>query len=177
MTRLCIIVEGATEYEFVKEVLADYLWKKQVQAVPTIIKSPRSRQDNASPTDTTHKGGNVTVERIVRHAENVLNSFDWVTTLVDFYGFKNRPTNDCDELEMIILQSLQARAGHTCRHFIPYVQLHEFEGLLFSDVTALCRMIPDCTDRQRQLLMDVCRDYANPEQINDGPQTAPSKRL
>ena len=177
MSRLAVIVEGPTEEDFVREVLADYLLRYGVYAFPIVIKSPKSKQDNDSPYDTTHKGGNVTVDRIVRHAWHLMDGFDWVTTLVDFYGFRDRPVDDCDELERTLLEELQQRTGQPCRNFIPYVQLHEFEALLFADVRAMCRMIPDCTEKQAKELEDVGLGFETPEHINDGPETAPSKRL
>jgi hypothetical protein len=59
--------------------------------------------------------------------------------------------------------------------FIPFVVMHEFEGLLFSDCAAFSRGIerPDLEIRLREV-----RDgFATPEEINDSPDTAPSKRV
>nr|WP_216325961.1 DUF4276 family protein [Deinococcus aestuarii] len=62
--------------------------------------------------------------------------------------------------------------------FFPHIQPHEFEALLFSDVAAI--------DRALQLLMPVSRlsnlttmltSLPTPEDLNDSPSTAPSKRL
>jgi hypothetical protein len=59
--------------------------------------------------------------------------------------------------------------------FIPYVQIYEFEGLLFSDPVALAQgMFRD--DLQPKLLA-IRNDFATPEDINSGDQTAPSKRI
>lgn len=59
------------------------------------------------------------------------------------------------------------------RRFIPYVAMHEFEALLFSDTTALAAQLnAQVVDIDRAL--DECGE---PEAINNSPHTAPSKRL
>jgi hypothetical protein len=59
--------------------------------------------------------------------------------------------------------------------FIPFIVMHEFEGLLFSDcrkfAEGICR--PDLK-HQFQAIRDA---FATPEEINDSPITAPSKRV
>ena len=59
--------------------------------------------------------------------------------------------------------------------FIPFVVMHEFEGLLFSDCVAFSRGIerPDL-ERSFQAIRD---DFDTPEQIDDSPINAPSKRV
>lgn len=59
--------------------------------------------------------------------------------------------------------------------FVPFVLMHEFEGLLFSDCQAFARGIgrPELTS-SFQAIRD---DFASPEEINDSPLTAPSKRI
>ena len=61
------------------------------------------------------------------------------------------------------------------RRFIPYVQMYEFEGLLFSDTLALAKGV-----NQGRLVdrFKIIRDqFDTPEEINDSPETAPSKRI
>lgn len=57
MTRLCVVCEGPTEANFVQQCLAQHLAVHGVYAYASIIKAPSGR----------HKGGRVTVERLVRH--------------------------------------------------------------------------------------------------------------
>ena len=65
---------------------------------------------------------------------------------------------------------------HLQNRFIPYIQLHEFEGLLFSDVSVIQNNFT--TDEiDMNALQAVVNRYDNPEMINDHPNTAPSKRL
>jgi hypothetical protein len=62
------------------------------------------------------------------------------------------------------------------RRFVPYIQLHEFEGLLFSDAKGFLT-IPDLPDKNLNILQDIILKHPNPELLNDGADTAPSKRL
>jgi hypothetical protein len=59
--------------------------------------------------------------------------------------------------------------------FIPYIQLHEYEGLLFSDPDAFAKAIhqPSLAHRFRE----IRGQFESPEDINDHPETAPSKRI
>jgi hypothetical protein len=56
---------------------------------------------------------------------------------------------------------------------IPYIQLHEFEALLFSSAAGFEMLFPDIAPQVEQII----RQYPNPELIDDHPQTAPSKRI
>jgi hypothetical protein len=61
------------------------------------------------------------------------------------------------------------------RRFIPYVMMHEFEGLLFSDCERFATGIgqPDLASK-----FQAIRDqFTSPEEIDDSPITAPSKRV
>ena len=59
--------------------------------------------------------------------------------------------------------------------FLPYLQLHEYEGLLFSDPAAFAAGIGQQNLRRR--LEQVRASFSTPEDINDDPNTAPSKRV
>ena len=70
-------------------------------------------------------------------------------------------------------------AWATCRvaqRFVPYIQLHEFEALLFSDPAAFTEMFPNREGAIAQLT-DIRKKFHSPEDINDGQLTAPSKRI
>ena len=62
------------------------------------------------------------------------------------------------------------------KRFIPYIQLHEFEALLFCGINHLSKLYPGCEKRCEQLSKDL-QKIGNPELINNGPTTAPSKRI
>ncbi len=62
------------------------------------------------------------------------------------------------------------------RRFVPHIQLHEFEVLLLSDPQKLDAQFPDHSTEIGKLAKEVST-FDSPERINDGCQTAPSKRM
>lgn len=168
MTRLCVVCEGPTEANFVQQSLAKYLAVHGVYAYASIIKAPSGR----------HKGGRVTVERLVRHLSHEYRAFDRLTTLVDFYGFQDRDGRSRAEIEQAILSGVQrCTGGLDARFVLPYVQMHEFEGLLFADVAQFQWVLDGWNEEARGALQQIRQAFDTPEDINDSPVTAPSKRL
>ena len=164
MIRLAISVEGQTEEEFVKNLLAPHLREKGVEPTPILLGSARGRS----------AGGNVSEEQLALEMKRLSNSFDAVTSLVDFYGFRYKGDRTVDELEEALRQEL----GHL-RHpkrMLPYIQRHEFEGLLFSDVDAFTKLI-GISHTSIQALRNIRSQFKTPEDINDNKDTAPSKRI
>ena len=168
MTRLVIICEGPTEEGFVKDCLAPHLVDHSVYAIPQLLGSSPARQG----------GGNVSVGRVVSHIRRVHRQFDQVTTLVDYYGFKDKGDMDCNTLTDEISKGAarELGAGYSPDHIIPYVQMHEFEALLFSKPESFD--VEDAwTDEQRRQVASIRNQFPTPEDINDHPGTTPSKRL
>jgi hypothetical protein len=59
---------------------------------------------------------------------------------------------------------------------IPYIQMYEFEGLLFSSPSAIATVLQQ--DEIEPWAQAILRQFnGNPELINNSSQTAPSKRL
>ena len=168
MIRLAIVVEGRTEEEFVKQLLADHLAERGVRASARLVGEGKRSS----------RGGNVTVDRVARNMAQLSHSFDALTTLVDFYGFHLRPTGDVEDLERQINNAYYGRphAALPDNRVFAYVQRHEFEALLFSDVSAFAR-VPDAPRNAGSALADIRAQFASPEDINDSPDTAPSKRI
>lgn len=65
--------------------------------------------------------------------------------------------------------------GFDSQRFVPFVLMHEFEALLFSDCDRFANAIGqgDVAD----ILQAVRAQFATPEEIDDSPETAPSKRI
>ncbi len=110
------------------------------------------------------------------------NSAETITTMLDYYGLPNdfpgysakskniTPQEKLAELETAFANDINSRK------FIPYLQFHEFEALLFSDPEIIDKNI--IGENKQQQLNRILRAFGvNPELINDSPQTAPSKRL
>jgi len=163
--RLAVSVEGPTEYEFCREVLRPHLTAFAVHVEPKIVVTKR----NVSGPNAT--GGAIGIERFRNEVRRLLPSFDFVTTLYDFYGFKGRePGETPDALCRRMSLSLDQP-----RHLFPYVQVYEFEALLFSAPPALARYLE--SPPLGAVMESVLVACGGAEQVNDGPQTAPSKRL
>lgn len=170
MIRLAISVEGQTEEEFVKKILAPHLRQYNVLACPILLGRARGRKQG---------GGNVNMDRLVRDMKHLAHSFAYITSLVDFYGFEDKENFTANQLEAQILERLRQNFPNK-EIFMPYVQLHEFEGLLFSDVKQFVEQLIDLygtSQNKTNELMSIAKEFPNPENINNDENTAPSKRI
>ena len=59
---------------------------------------------------------------------------------------------------------------------IPYIQLHEFEALLFSEPSAFLEAFPANQSAVEQLRA-IRAQFHNPEEIDESPDNGPSKRI
>ena len=160
MIRVCIVCEGATEVAFVQRCLYPHLMNFGIQVQPLDMR------------------GNVSVARLSDYVGKEFHRHDRITTLVDFYRFKRRNGRHRAELESAILDEVRKRVtSFDERFFTPYVQMHEFEALLFSDIEKFEWVFDGWNDKTRGKLLTIKDSYVSPEDINDSPQTAPSKRL
>lgn len=169
MRRLCIICEGQTEANFVVKCLSPDLMAFDVLAYPSIL---QSRAGN-------HRGGRVTVERLGKQIACEYYETDRITTLVDYYGFRDANGRSRSQLEASILDEAQKWGSGKLdpRRVIPYVQMYEFEGLLFTDVSAF-ELVQDGWSESVRLELNAVRcAFPTPEDINNSREMAPSKRI
>ncbi len=139
MTRINIVVEGGTEESFIKNVLAPALWPRNVYVTAFVLGVPG------------HKGGNVRYARVKKDILIQLKQdrTAYCSTMFDLYGLGDgfsgadeRQNESGLQKAMRIEQAMYVdivAAIPECRpdvRFLPYVQVHEYEGLLFSDVDA-----------------------------------------
>lgn len=110
---------------------------------------------------------------------------DALTTMIDLYAFPRDMPGFPNPWPSDTRQRFEALAAAFAKdvkdpRFIPGLIVHEFEGLLFTAPEAIARTaVPEEQARgqvQREL-QKIARSFATPEDINDSPQTAPSKRL
>ena len=171
MTRLCIICEGRTEGEFFKKLLDPHLKTFGIDAYATLL-NPGPKQKG---------GGNVSVPRLAKHIRNEYHNVRFITTLVDYYGFKNINGRTKKQLEKDILKEAKKLSKRNLEAYRvrPYVQMHEFEALLFSDISKFERLGDSWNNESQTRLQRICDDFKSktPEDINNSAQTAPSKRL
>jgi len=114
----------------------------------------------------------------------------WFTTMIDLYGAPSDfpglvesarisiPLKKAQFLqEQLALDIRRQLPAHpVAQRFIPYLQLHEFEALLFSDPSKFAIAFPD-QDYAIGQLQRIRASFESPEHINNCPETAPSKRI
>jgi hypothetical protein len=178
MTRVHVVVEGPTERSFVSDVLAPALWMRQVYLNPIILGVPG------------HEGGRTNYARVRKHVLALLkqNPTFYCSTMLDFYGlgkgFPGTPLppklSNLDKItrvEQAVKQDIigQAPDLRPDVRFLPYLQLHEYEGLLFSNPAAFAQGISQ--PHLAGPLQKIRDQFQTPEDIDDDPNTAPSKRV
>ena len=106
----------------------------------------------------------------------------YFTTMIDLYAIDTNSPGfvEAEKLRHLPEKRVEAleqafAADIAYWRFIPYIQLHEYEAYLFSDPTQFRLYYPRHEHAIKNLL-SVANAHA-PERINDGPTTAPSKRI
>lgn len=176
MKRVVIICEGETEREFCKTLLASHFAKMDIHVQSPLIK--RSM------------GGIVRWEVLKKEIETYLREKAvFVTTLIDYYGLYSKyqfpgwdesvRISDKNDRMFFLEEAMQNDIRQSFRHrFIPYLQLHEFEGLLFNDINIFYEHVPKEELVGIAELKQTFKDYPdNPEMINNNRKTSPSHRL
>ena len=135
-------------------------------------------------------GGVVKWGILKKEIETYLRETDvFVTMFIDYYGLYSKyhfPGWD-ESLRILdknarmdfLEEAMQNDIKDSVRHrFIPYMQLHEFEGLLFNEIDIFYEQVPKGELVGVAELKQTFKDYPdNPEMINNNPETSPSHRL
>ena len=182
--RLLVHVEGITEETFVNNVLGRHLIAAGYTRVDArLIGNARQRisRGGGQPWPAVRKG-------ILNHLRGDQDAMS--TTMVDYYGlrqagewpgraaaakqpFATRATS----FQAALAEDIRTAMGSTFdpSRFIPYVSMHEFEALLFSDCERFAQSIgaPEVSAQMQSVL----NQFGDPEEINDSQATAPSKRI
>jgi len=174
VSRVRILVEGQTEETFVNDILSPHLNQVGVYPHTFLIRK---------------KGGSFAYQRARKEILNSLKEDKTLicTTMVDFYGMpKDWPgrieSQSCQnyqdkaqKVEQALSEDIVTQMGDSWNpaQFIPYVQMHEFEALLFSDISVLA------ADNLRISMQLACilGSFSCPEEINDNYDTCPSRRI
>lgn len=178
-----IVVEGQTEQTFVRDVLAPHMAHKGIYLRPALLGKPG------------HKGGDIRFERAKNDIGNFLRQRNdtYISTMFDYFRIdpkwpgkaeirrqilhgatltainKAKLIEDAAHIE--IMQSFSDCDSEN--RFVPYIEMHEFESLLFSNADILAEKTEIDVSQVRRIIAK----YDNPEEINDDPENAPSKRL
>ena len=175
MKNLSIICEGHTENEFVDFILNPFFKERGIDVFAFKI----TKSDGGLSNYFHYRND---VLKVV-HNENTI-----VTSLIDFYALPpNFPkyaqslgidniSEHIDFLERSIIEDINNNQGRHFDNLVPYIQQHEFEALLFTNMIGFNALF-DAWQADFHALQDIITQYPNPEDINDSALTAPSKRL
>lgn len=178
---LHVLCEGQTEDAFVSKVLKPYLEQIDIHAKSEILIT--SRKKNI-------RGGMLSYEtQAKRDLHNMMlqykdNDYEHhvFTTMFDYYALPDdfpafKEASKCHDIrKRIELLEKAFSSDIASMAFIPYIQLHEFEALLFVDIERLKTDYPESAKKIDKLKIDSDK-IGDPELINDKPDTAPSKRI
>ncbi len=169
--RLYIIVEGQTEQGFVFDLMAPFFLRYNIYVYPVLIQTSKG-----------HKGGFVSYQHLKNDINRLLKSQGQdiiVTTFVDFFRCPELPDKDSwchipDHRLQVKEMEDAIRRDINDRRFYPYIQLHEFETVLFSSDKGFNTYYDDSVNHK---IHEIIASYPNPEDINSTPEGAPSKRI
>jgi hypothetical protein len=181
MADLYIVAEGYGEQGFLRECVAPHLGAKGVYARAALVGQPG------------HKGGVRPWSAVRKDIANFLKMarsdrlvhvsmmFDYFRLPSDWPGRAEAVTKPMSQRAVHVEQCLAAdiaqhlETGFWPNLFVPYVQMHELEALLLAEPHSLAAEFLN-QDAAVEALAKSVAGIA-PEEINDGPATAPSKRI
>lgn len=174
--RLYVTVEGPTERRFVEDSLKPHLARFLIDVRTRVVFSNRKLGARGGIVD--FKTINKDLNHLMRSDQSNDARF---TTMIDLYALpqefpgwedarkKHNPTERVSVLEKALQLEMKDE------RFLPYIQLHEFEALLYCDLAELEKRI-EGSSRGIKVLEEEIRGL-QPEDINERPDTAPSKRI
>lgn len=181
MARLYLFAEGQTEQTYADTVIKPHLANFGVYMhSPVLIAHARKK-------GRVHRGGGREYapmkNDICRFLAQERHSDVFFTTMIDLYALhpafpqlseseklRHQPRKRVEFLENAFNEDVGDK------RFVPFIQLHEFEAYLFSDPRWF-EYFYDDHKKQIGRLQDISDSVSTPELINDGPDTAPSKRI
>ena len=177
MIRLNITAEGFSEERFVTDILRVHLLDFNIYTdVRKVLTNRKLRK----------RGGIVGYHKFKNDVTQWFKECPDVhhTTFIDLYGLSTdfpghlttkhlQPYQRVTAMEKLLSKDLGFRK------FIPYIQLHEYEALMYSDTTEMETWLSLYNKIPKNCFTDIRKSVtdANPELINESPQTAPSKRI
>jgi hypothetical protein len=101
--------------------------------------------------------------------------FDYYALPEDFPGFE-AAEHIIDPYQKVAIIEEACYQDIGDRRFLPYIQLHEFEALLFVNPQMFEIEYFEHPDAINAI-QSIAEEFGNPELINQGSDTAPSKRI
>ena len=179
MKKLFIVTEGETEELFVKKVIRPHLQRLGMHAEAQQWITNRKLGTG---------GGGGNFDLIENHIRRLMSRYQhdqtvFISVMVDLYAFPKQGNSVFDDTiskiqngkDKVLRLEDRLKERMAYRNFIPYVQLYEFETLLLSKPDALSVFYTDKKKEIEALADEV--SGMNPEDINDTPEGAPSRRI
>jgi hypothetical protein len=172
--RIYAVVEGDSEERFLNDV-AEHLAIRRIFLRPMKIKLGGGG-----------RGGGSSWQRWRRHITTLLKQQRGhdvrVTTMLDLYAIPKdtpgwTPPGSASGPQRADAMLRAMREQMEDRRFLPYIQVYELETFLFVDLDALARQAPDIVDAKKLMELKEDTKSLTPEEVNDSPMTAPSKRI
>lgn len=174
--RCFVVCEGQTEEKFVKETLYPYFMTSHIYLSPLIVKTSKGQ-----------KGGGINYDRVFRFVtEKIKEDREaFVTTMFDYYGLGKSLSNNVSYSNDIYkhIEDIQNAFDNDVKQkcdtdkFFTHIQPHEFESLLFTDITKIIEADAEWKHKKLDELKRIEEEYPNPEFINSSTETSPSHRL
>ena len=173
---LHILCEGQTEEMIASDVLASYFVGADAYVTWSVLTTKRPAGGPA------FKGGVSTWPKLERELRLLLHdsSTTVLTTLLDYYAFPAEAPGMADRPHgsphgrVTHVESAIGKAIGDAR-FLPHLVLHETEAWVLADCNRLGEVMGDPGPAAE--LGRVVRLESSPELVNDGIDTAPSKRI
>ena len=174
--RLYITVEGQSEKEFADRALKPHLADYGIDVRSRVVVTNRKLGKRGGILDFDKIKGDI--GRLMKEDRHEEARF---TTMVDLYALPSEFPGWVDArkraqpVERVEVLEMALETEFAEPRFIPFIQLHEFEALLYCDLGELqCRIANSETgiNALRKEVMNL-----EPETINEGATTAPSKRI
>ncbi len=173
MTRLNIVVEGQAEETFVREILYHHLIQFGVFATPRKVFHSASSRGGVSQYSKIH----MDVSRWCKQDQGAfVSSFFDLYALPKDFPSRQKAAKESDVYKKITLLEDGFAASVSKANFIPYLQLHEYEALILSQPAKLEVYYPHQTGPINALAAEIAT-APTPEHVDEGKDTAPSKRI
>ncbi len=167
---LRVLCEGQTERNFVTQILMPHLRAFHVFARPELLQPGQ--------------GGVIGWERLrdsIKAEVGRSRKHMYVTTIIDLYAIGKYPGVEALAGESAYERTARIEAemarGLPNPRFLPYIQMHEFEALVLVDVSHLPAQFPDGEANEAPRVLRASVGDTPPELVNDGANSAPSKRI
>lgn len=181
MARVYLFAEGQTELTFAATVLKPHLAYLETY-LDHLMPIAHARKKGIA-----HRGGGrkyIPMKNdILRFLAQEKGRDVFFTTMIDLYAiYSDFPGLDrTEKLHHLPYERVKALEQAFADdigdpRFIPYIQLHEYEAYLFSDVTKF-GLFYDHHEKAISALKTIAESKPSPELIDDGQHSAPSKRI